>query len=86
MFLADLHAKIGSTLTLNINRGDIDRYRKESQNKIIYTVVNVLNIKVSRIDGASITIIVCLHVLVARRILLILDMLISFSEYRCLKR
>ena len=32
------------------------------------------------------TIILCLHVLIARRILLILDMLIIFSEYRCLKR
>ena len=42
--------------------------------------------KVSRIDGASVTIILCLHVLIARRILLILDMLIIFSEYRCLKR
>jgi len=27
-----------------------------------------------------------LHVLIARRILLILDMLIIFCEYRCLKR
>ena len=42
--------------------------------------------KVSRIDGASVTIILCLHVLTARRILLILDMLIIFSEYRCLER
>ena len=42
--------------------------------------------KVSRIDGASVTIILCLQVLIARRILLILDMLIIFSEYRCLKR
>jgi hypothetical protein len=41
--------------------------------------------KVSRIDGSSVTIILCLHVLIARRILLILDMLIIFSEYRCLK-
>ena len=40
--------------------------------------------KVSRIDGASVTIILRLHVLIARRILLILDMLIIFSEYRCL--
>jgi hypothetical protein len=39
--------------------------------------------KVSRIDGASVTIILCLHVLFARRILLILDMLIIFSEIRC---
>jgi hypothetical protein len=39
--------------------------------------------KVSRIDGASVTIILCLHVLIARPILLILDMLIIFSEYRC---
>ena len=39
--------------------------------------------KVSRIDGASVTIILCLHVLIARRILLILNMLIIFSEYRC---
>ena len=39
--------------------------------------------KVSRIDGASVTIILCLGVLIARRILLILDMLIIFSEYRC---
>ena len=42
--------------------------------------------KVSRIDGAIVAIILCLHVLIARRILLILDMLIIFSEYRCLKR
>ena len=42
--------------------------------------------KVSRIDEASITIILCLHVLIACRMLLILDMLIIFSEYRCLKR
>ena len=41
--------------------------------------------KVSRIDGSSVTIILCLHVLIARRILLILDMLIIFSEYRCFK-
>jgi len=41
--------------------------------------------KVSRIDGAFTTIILCLHVLIARRILLILDMLIILSEYRCLK-
>jgi hypothetical protein len=40
----------------------------------------------SCIDGASVTIILCLHVLIARRILLILDILIIFSEYRCLKR
>ena len=42
--------------------------------------------KVSRIDRGSVTKIVCLHVLIARRILLILDMLIIFSECRCLKR
>ena len=42
--------------------------------------------QVSRIDGASVTIILCLHVLIARHILLILDILIIFSEYRCLKR
>ena len=41
--------------------------------------------KVSRIDGASVTIILCLHVLIARPTLLILDMLIILSEYRCLK-
>ena len=39
--------------------------------------------KVSRIDEASVTIILRLHVLTARRILLTLDMLIIFSEYRC---
>jgi hypothetical protein len=33
--------------------------------------------EVSRIDGASVTIILCLPVLIARRILLILDMLIT---------
>jgi hypothetical protein len=38
------------------------------------------------IDGASVTMILCLHVLIACRILLVLDMLIVFSEYRCLKR
>jgi len=42
--------------------------------------------KVSPIDGASVTIILCFHVLIARRILLFLDMLIIFSEHRCLKR
>jgi hypothetical protein len=42
--------------------------------------------KVTRIDGASVTIILCLHVLIARRILSVLDMLIIFSENRCLKR
>ena len=41
--------------------------------------------KVSLIERASETIILCLHVLIARRILLILDMLIISSEYRCLK-
>ena len=52
--------------------------RRESQSDIL--------LRVSRIDGASVTIILCLHLLIARRILLILDMLIIFSEYRCLKR
>jgi hypothetical protein len=33
--------------------------------------------------GASVTIL-CLHVFIARRILLILDMLIIFSKYRCI--
>jgi hypothetical protein len=42
--------------------------------------------KVSSIDGASVTIILRLHVLIACHILLILDMLIIFSENRCLKR
>jgi len=42
--------------------------------------------KVSRIDGASVTIILGVHVLIACRILLILDMSIISSEYRCLKR
>ena len=41
--------------------------------------------KVSRNDGASVTKL-CLHVLIARHILLILDMLIISSDYRCLKR
>ena len=36
--------------------------------------------KVSRIDGASVTKILCLHVLIGRRILLILDMLIIVSK------
>ena len=40
--------------------------------------------KVSLIDGVSVTIILCLHVLIAH--LLILDKLIIFSEYKCLKR
>jgi hypothetical protein len=42
--------------------------------------------KVSRINGASVAMILCLHVLIAHRILLILDIFIIFSEYRCLKR
>ena len=54
--------------------------RRESQSRVL------LRRKVSRIDGASVTTILCLHVLIARRILLILDMLIIFSEYRCFKR
>jgi hypothetical protein len=37
--------------------------------------------KVSRIDGASVTILLYLHVLIVHRILLILDMLIIFIEY-----
>ena len=41
--------------------------------------------KISRIDGAFVTMILCLQVLIARRILLILDMLTISSEYRCLK-
>jgi hypothetical protein len=36
--------------------------------------------KISHIDGAAVTIILCLHALIARRILLILDVLIIFSE------
>ena len=48
--------------------------RQESQSHVL------CNRKVSRIDGASVTIILCLHVLIACRILLILDMLIIFSE------
>jgi hypothetical protein len=42
--------------------------------------------RVSRFNGASVTIILCLFVLITRRILLNLDMLNTFSEYRCLKR
>ena len=42
--------------------------------------------KVSGIDGASVTIILCLYVVITRRILLILDKVIIFSEYRCLER
>jgi hypothetical protein len=34
--------------------------------------------KFSRIDGASVTILLCLHILIVHRILLILDMLIIF--------
>ena len=44
--------------------------------------------KVSLIDEASVTIILCLHVLIAHRvfiIILIWNMLIIFSENRCLK-
>ena len=42
---------------------------------------------VSRIDGESVTTIIFrLHVLIARPILLIWNMFIIFSEYRCLKR
>ena len=41
--------------------------------------------KVSRIDGASVAIILCLCVLIVRRILLILDMLIIFSDCGCYK-
>jgi hypothetical protein len=42
--------------------------------------------KVGRIDGESVTIVLCLHVLITHHILLILNMLIILSEYRCLKR
>ena len=45
MFLVFLAGQIREYIdTEHKYRGDIDRYRKESQNKIIYTVVNVLNI------------------------------------------
>ena len=48
--------------------------------------IKIYDGNVSRIDEASVTIILCLHILIARRILLILDMLIIFSEFKCLKR
>jgi len=42
----------------------------------IVSHIYIYDRKVSRIDRASVTIILCLHVLIARGILLILDMLI----------
>ena len=42
--------------------------------------------KVSLIDGVSIALILCLHFLIAHLIFINLDLLIIFSEYRCLKR
>ena len=39
--------------------------------------------KVSRIDGSSVTIILCLHVLITCRILLMLAMWIIVNEYKC---
>jgi hypothetical protein len=41
--------------------------------------------KVGRIDGAYVTIILCLHVLIARQILLILNMLIIFHVWYTFK-
>ena len=52
--------------------------RRESRSHIL------LWQEISHIDGASVTIILCLHVRIARHIL-ILDMLIIFSEYWCFK-
>ena len=49
--------------------------RRDSQSHIILTT-----------GKSVVTIILCLHVLIARHILLILDMLIIFSKHRCLKR
>jgi hypothetical protein len=43
LFLADLQDKFGSTLTLNINIEET-LTATEKNRKIIYTVVNVLNI------------------------------------------
>ena len=42
--------------------------------------------KVSPIDKASVTIILCLHVLIAHRIFIYFGYADFFSEYRCLKR
>ena len=53
---------------------------------VIYIHLYFYDGKVSRIVGAYVTIILCLHILIARRIWLILDMLIIFRDYRCLKR
>ena len=39
--------------------------------------------KVRRIDGSSVTIILCVHVLITRRILLMLAMWIIVNEYKC---
>ena len=48
----------------------------------IVSHVNIYDRKVIRIDEAFVAIILCLYVLIARRILLIWDMLIIFIEYR----
>ena len=62
--------------------------RRESQSRILLrreSQSHILLRRVSQsytIDGASVTIILCLHVLIAHCILFILDMFIIFSEYR----
>jgi hypothetical protein len=66
-------------LSIDIGWRIFSRSRRESQSHIHYDG------KVSRIDGTFETIILCLHVLIAYRILLILNMLIIFRKYRCLK-
>ena len=58
--------------------------RRESQSHILLRQESQSHILLRRIDGASVAIILCLHVLIAHRILLILDMLIIFSEYKYL--
>ena len=56
-----------------------------TRKSVTYTFTT-LPLKVSRIDGASVIIILCFHVLIASHILLVLDTVIIFSENRCLKR
>jgi hypothetical protein len=62
------------------------QFMLRNSSRLLLINMNFYDAKVSRIDGAFVTIILCLHVLIARRMLLILDMLIIVSEYRCLKR
>ena len=65
------------------------QYRHDITEILLKVALNIINLNVWQFQEEfedTKRVILPLRVLIARRILLILDMLIIFSEYRCLKR